>query len=96
MWHRVDLPSARNATTAQENPAVHAMAQKIPRQRQKQLPRRHVLKHQEYANLGAQATPKAGRRNARGRNVLDVLNVLQGGFEEVTLCFCDGTVHIDC
>merc|ERR1712027_252382 len=65
------------------------MAQKTLRRQQKQLPRRQVLKHPKYAKVGAQATQKAGRRNARGRNVLVVLHVLQDGFGEVTSCFSE-------
>jgi len=85
----VDLSSVSDATTTQENLAVHAMAQKTLRRQQKQLPRRQVLNHPNYAKVGAQATQKAGRRNAGGRSVLDVLHVLQDGFGEVTSCFSD-------
>ena len=82
--------------TSHNNIAVLVVVEKSPRRQQKQhLPLQQAPQQQENANLGAQPTRNAGRRNASGLNVMDALHVLQGGSGEVTSCFNDGTRHSD-
>merc|ERR1712113_526493 len=91
--HKVDLSSAAAVeTTSQKNFAAPVKMGQFPRQHWHQhLPLRQVPHRQDCANHGASTTRRAGKRNAHGINVPDVLHASQDGSVEVTSCFSDGT-----